>query len=342
MAPTYELAKEGWRVIRKLANQAGGWCEIHEGDMRLEFHRTGGFLQVKSAHVEGRLRGATLDLVVIDEAAFLPQERWTKELRATLAVKQGEALFLSTFNGRNWFYDIYQRGEDGEHPDWKSWRHKSVENPFIDDEEVEEARRTLPEAVFAQEYEASPLARSGAVFSGEKLQQAIERPLRAGTAYAGLDWGFSGQTALELCREDPEGYVSWFKEAIWTAVELQVRCEAIVGMCAEYEVRVVYADAAAPGENTTLARMLRDAGLKITVVPVSFGKWKHIGINTRRWYLENDLEAISSNCPQLIRDSEQYHYKEGSEDVVKEADHTVDAGTCFYSSRATKLIRGVA
>lgn len=174
VGPDYPRAQIDWRIVRGFARQLP-FCEIKESEKRIEFPN-GGFLEVKSAHGEDRLRGPTLDLVVVDEAAFIDEERWTKELRATLSVRKGEALFLSTFYGKNWFYGLYQRGQ-ADHPDhpdhregWMSWRHPSVDNPYIDEAEIEEARIELPEDVFAQEYLADPLVQAGAIYDRDWWQ----------------------------------------------------------------------------------------------------------------------------------------------------------------------------
>lgn len=170
VAPDYPRAQIGWRILRGFAKQLP-FAEVKEGERRIEFPGNGGFVEVKSAHGDDRLRGPTLDDVVIDEAAFMDEERWTKELRPTLSVRRGRALFLSSFRGKNWFYGLYERGRadspeymPGDPPAWKSWRHPSIDNPYIDAAEIEEARLELPEDVFRQEYEADPLVEAGAIF----------------------------------------------------------------------------------------------------------------------------------------------------------------------------------
>lgn len=186
VGPDYPRAQIDWRIVKGFALQLP-FCEVKESEKRIEFP-SGGFLEVKSAHGEDRLRGPTLDLVVVDEAAFIDEERWTKELRATLSVRKGEALFLSTFDGKNWFHGLYERGQEN-HPDhregWKSWRHPSIDNPHIDDAEIEEARLELPPDVFAQEYEADPLVKAGAIFDREWFRRNRWRegmPMVDGTA----------------------------------------------------------------------------------------------------------------------------------------------------------------
>ena len=51
--------------------------------------------------------------------------------KANAGHKQGEALFISTFNGENSFYDLYELGQDDNEPEWASWRKPSTENPYF-------------------------------------------------------------------------------------------------------------------------------------------------------------------------------------------------------------------
>jgi hypothetical protein len=314
-------------------------CVVRESVRTIVDTSSGGWLQVKGAHNEGKLRGVTLDFLVVDEAAFIPTgDRWHSELQPTLAVKGGEALFVSTFNGENWFYELYELGQDPTEPDWESWRKPSTENPYFPPEEVERARRRTPRAEFEQEYLANPLIYVGAVFPGEEVQLAAERG--HGVEYrddlgtnAGLDWGYTNATAFEVCQEDVEGKVSWIHEHLWVQTQLEVRVAHIVEACRRYQIEAIYSDAAGATENAALAAALDDAELETVVVKVPFGKFKEAGITTRRWYLEQGLESMSPRCPELIRTTKQYRYKEGSEDVKKEDDHPVDAATAFYASR---------
>lgn len=340
VAPNHKLASRGWREIKELAVQVPG-TKILESGRRIEFV-SGGWLEVRSAHDENALRGEGLDFLLVDEAAFMRETTWTAELRPSLADNQGDALIISTFDGENYFYDLYERGQNPNYPAWASWRFSTETNPFIDPAEIAEAKATTPHAAFEQEWMANPLVYVGAVFDGESVQRASERGV--GVVWsedlatsAGLDWGHN-TTAFEVCQEDAEERVHWLEERIWHAVELNVRCAAIVEICRERNVEVIYADAAGASEIMTLDGKLRDAGLKTQIQPIPFNKYKDDGIMTRQYYLERGLETIGPGCPQLLKDSKRYHYKENSDDVVKENDHTVDAGTAFYAWRRDVLM----
>ena len=154
VAPTFSIARVGWRDIMMagfdLAEAMG--VEVKMGDMVVNFPN-GGFIAVKSADNPQRLRGEGLDFLVMDEAAFVKEETWTEVLRPTLTERKGSALFISTPRGmNNWFYRLWQDAEERE--DWARFKFSTVDNPAIDPEELESAKREIGSLTFAQEYEA--------------------------------------------------------------------------------------------------------------------------------------------------------------------------------------------
>ncbi len=310
------------------------------------------------------LRGDGLVCAVLDEAAFLDERVWTEAVRPALSDHKGHALLISTFNGENWFYRYFRNAIENDNEQWASWRFLTLDNPFIDPAEVDEARRNLPREVFEQEYEASPMAFSGAVFDSSKIDAAYQAgvefvmpsvPIRhipgqptvlehAYPAEAGLDWGWLN-TALEICVETPDGRVAWIHEKIYERIELNERCEHIAALCRDFNVKTVFADAAGASENVTLARVLERFGVHTYVQPVPFSTFKKLGIQTRNYYLEQGREILTPACPGLKVDSKSYHYDPSGEKPAKGSDHTVDAATALYASKGYVLggfIEGVA
>ncbi len=302
------------------------------------------------------LRGDGLVCAVLDEGAFLDERVWTEAVRPALSDHKGTALLISTFNGENWFYSYYRRAIEEENDQWASWRFFTLDNPFIDPAEVDEARRNLPREVFEQEYEASPMAFSGAVFDANKIDAAFDqgREFTMPTPFvrpspgqavvlepsypteAGLDWGWLN-TALEICAELPDGRIAWVYEKIFERIELNERCERIATLCRDFNVKTIYADAAGASENVTLARILERVGVQTYVQPVPFATFKKMGIQTRSYYLEQGREVLTTGCPGLRVDSKSYHYDPTGEKPAKGNDHTVDAATAFYASRGYVL-----
>jgi len=189
VAPSYGVAAIGWREIAHLASQIPG-VRFRVVDRLIEFP-TGGVIQIRSAAGQTGLRGEGLDLLVIDECAFIPEKAWTEALRPALSDRKGSAVLISTPKGRNWFWKLWLRGQEGEE-EWKSWKLPTVSNPIIDPAEVEEAKRTLPDRSFTQEYLAEFLEDAGEVF--RKVTAAcqkyveIEGPEKGHEYMMGVDW----------------------------------------------------------------------------------------------------------------------------------------------------------
>lgn len=63
-----------------------------------------------SAESEDNLRGDTCHFMYIDEAAFIKETTYTEILLPMLTRTKGRLAMFSTPNGKNWFYDLYQKG----------------------------------------------------------------------------------------------------------------------------------------------------------------------------------------------------------------------------------------
>lgn len=161
VAPIYRQAKIAYRMMRKAL--ADVTVRHSDTELRLELIN-GSIIECRSADNPDNLRGEGIYFMVLEEAAMLPSKLWYEVLRPMLSGTNGRAVFISTPRGRNWFYDVYVRGQDPLYPDWWSITLPTSENPFIPASEIEEARRDLPEDVFRQEYLAAFLAESAGVF----------------------------------------------------------------------------------------------------------------------------------------------------------------------------------
>ncbi len=334
VSPSHNQSRMALRTVAKMIPR--GHREVNRTLSEI-YLSNGARICFKSGERWDNLRGEGLDLVVIDEAAFVSQELWTQAIRPTLSDKNGRALLIGTFDGENWFYDLWRFALDPANVQWAGWRFPTAANPYIPPEEIEEARRNLPKEVFGQEYEASPLAFAGAVFDGDKLDKAWnarrelaipEQPF----CEAGLDWGWNF-TALEVCIELADGRIAWIDEQILERTELTVKCGIIAEFCVRYNIQTIYADAAGADENVTLAKVLGERNTPTAVQPVPFNAYKKTGLLTRVHFLERDREIIGDRCVQLLIDSKAYHYDEKTEMPVKRHDHSVDAATAFYASR---------
>jgi hypothetical protein len=186
--PSHKMARETWTDLKQTLQPV--IASKSEVDRRLDLI-TGGVIQVHSGHDPDASRGPGADLVVLDEAAFMHPDVWQAVIRPMLSDRGGKALFLSSPNGRNWFWSLWMRGAKPEFPDWFSRRFETIDNPLIPAGEVEDARLSLPQRIFEQEYLAEFLEDGGAVFRNIDVCATVEpgSSPREGAQYVfGVDW----------------------------------------------------------------------------------------------------------------------------------------------------------
>jgi len=163
-SPTYRMLSDAWRMVREVVQPVTVAARADEHRIEL---MSGGTVDMFSLDNPDTSRGRKFAKVIIDEAAMSPnlEPAWTNVIRPTLADLRGGAWFMSTPRGHNYFWQLYNLGIDRAEG-WRSWRKPTATNPYIGADEIEAARRTLPERVFAQEFLAEFIEDGGAVFRG--------------------------------------------------------------------------------------------------------------------------------------------------------------------------------
>ena len=134
-------------------------------------------------------RGRKYKRVIIDEAAMARhlEQAWTEAIRPTLTDYKGDAFFLSTPKGSNYFKTLY--GMAGQDEDWMAWQMPTTANPWIDPEEVDKAGESLPSIAFRQEYLAEFVDAAGARIKREWLRHGV--PPEGLPVYLGVDLAIS-------------------------------------------------------------------------------------------------------------------------------------------------------
>lgn len=164
VAPIREDAKDiMWADLKAACHPHWLSEPPRESDLALLL-TNGAEVRLWSAEKGDSLRGRALKALVMDEYADMDARVYTEILRPSLADFKAPALWIGTPKSFNHFYDLYARGQDPTRETWASWQFKSVENPFMDPQEIEDARQDADIRTFKQEWEASFEALSGRAY----------------------------------------------------------------------------------------------------------------------------------------------------------------------------------
>jgi predicted phage terminase large subunit-like protein len=136
----------------------------------------GATISLKGSDRPDTMRGVSLKFVVLDEYAGMKPTVWEEVLRPALADQKGSAVFIGTPTGRNHFWDLFQYATVSGDPDWKSWHLTSFDNPLLDPEEIEAAKKSMSSFAFRQEFMAKFEAKDSELFREEWLKWR-EEPL---------------------------------------------------------------------------------------------------------------------------------------------------------------------
>jgi hypothetical protein len=138
VGPTYSDSEKEFRVLWNALDRLGvpldhpgSYNNPESGQMRISALAGRFIVHAKSAQYPQTLVGEGLSGVVFSEAAKLKPSVWIKYIRPTLADFGGWTYFGSTPEGRNWFYDLWEQGQDPTREDWMSWRAPAWINPYV-------------------------------------------------------------------------------------------------------------------------------------------------------------------------------------------------------------------
>lgn len=272
-------------------DRPGTYYDAHSGDMQLSAFDGRYLVLGKSAAHPERLVGEGLSGVIMAEAAKQKETTWTKYIRPTLADFKGWSIFSSTPEGRNWFYDLWARGQDPSDTSWRSWRMGSWRNPFVYpkgatpeglmmlrqainnrekitrrlkketglDEEIIEFMMDLTEETFNQEICADFSEFAGRVFKrfDEEIHVGDFEYNPAYKTYAACDYGFTNPFVWLLIQEDRFGNVYVIDEIYESGLTIDDAARLIQRRgLAPQSIIEFYPDPAEPGDTLALERHL--------------------------------------------------------------------------------------
>ena len=162
IAPTYAQAKRiAWDYLVDFAMKIPG-TELNLKDLTVTIPRPwkGDIVRIMLLGSENpdSLRGLYLDGVVMDEYGSMSSLVWPTVIRPSLSDREGWARIIGTPRGRNHFERMYVGARNQmqlENPNWAAFSFKASETGILKPEELAEARMSMSEEEYDQEYECS-------------------------------------------------------------------------------------------------------------------------------------------------------------------------------------------
>ncbi len=152
------------------------------------------------------LRGRKAHLIVVDEAAYVPEAVIAEVLVPMLADTGGRLALISTPRGKNYFYRYYLQGQEDGVRVW-SLRSPSWHNPLLSPTVLQMQASMMTARQYQIEYGAQFLDAEGQVFRTEWVDRALLLRLPdEGLTVAGVDWArYRDYTALAILQGARDG-----------------------------------------------------------------------------------------------------------------------------------------
>ena len=184
VAPTQGQARDiMWQTLLELGH--GVITNAHINNLQIKLIN-GATISLKGGDRPETMRGVSLKFLVLDEYADIKPDVWEQILRPALADQKGSAMFIGTPMGRNHFYELFKYAEMGDDETYKAWHFTSYDNPLLDPEEINVAKKSMSSYAFRQEFMASFEAAGSEMFKEDWVTVA-EKPEIEGDYYIAID-----------------------------------------------------------------------------------------------------------------------------------------------------------
>jgi len=260
--------------------------------------------------------GRSYDLIIFDEAALADgKDAFNVALRPTLDKENSKALFISTPRGRNnWFSEFFYRGFSDEFPEWCSIRATYQDNPRMSETDIAEARKSMSEAEFKQEYEADFNTYEGQIwkFNFEtQVKDLSQLDTSKMDVFAGLDVGFKDPTALCVIAYDWENEKYYLvDEYLNNERTTEQHAEEIQKLIDRWDIDYIYIDSAAQQTRFDFAQ-------NYDISTINAKKSVLDGIGHVSAIIDNDYLYVDQECKESLKCLDSYQW-DPNPNLIKE------------------------
>ena len=329
MSPNYALSQISFDLQRSLIKHFDLEVVKDNAKDKVIELSNGSTVRMGSVNQVDSCVGRSYDLIIFDEAALADgRDAFNVALRPTLDKDNSKAIFISTPRGRNnWFAEFFDRGFNDEFPEWCSIRATYKDNPRMSELDISEAKKSMSDAEFRQEYEADFNTYEGQIWNFNHEECIVNNEsleTKSMDVFAGLDVGYRDPTAFCVIAYD------WDEEKYYILDEYldaekttEQHAEAIQRMITKWDIDYIYIDSAAQQTRFDFAQ-------NYDISTINAKKSILDGIGHVAGVVDNDKLLVDQRCSEVLSCLDQYQW-DPNPNLAKEkpkhnrASHMADA-----------------
>ena len=329
MSPNYALSQISFDLQRSLIKHFDLEVVKDNAKDKVIELSNGSTVRMGSVNQVDSCVGRSYDLIIFDEAALADgRDAFNVALRPTLDKDNSKAIFISTPRGRNnWFAEFFDRGFNDEFAEWCSIRATYKDNPRMSELDISEAKKSMSDAEFRQEYEADFNTYEGQIWNFNHEECIVNNEsleTKSMDVFAGLDVGYRDPTAFCVIAYD------WDEEKYFVLDEYldaerttEQHAEAIQKMIDKWDIDYIYIDSAAQQTRFDFAQ-------NYDISTINAKKSVLDGIGHVAGIVDNDKLLVDQRCSEVLSCLDQYQW-DPNPNLAKEkpkhnrASHMADA-----------------
>jgi len=322
VSPTYPMLKDILlpRALEILNDWHGGTYKSME---KVYYLKRGGRVLFRSADRPLSMEGVHVNAVWLDEAGQMRSEAWHVAQRR-VGFHKGRILITTTPYFLNWLKtDIYDRWKDGD-PAIDVIQFGTAENPYYPREQIEVARRTMPDWMFRMFYLGEFVKPEGLVYQDFDAGIHIIEPLELPSNWRriiGMDFGYNNPMAAVWLAVDNDGNVYAYREYYERRKLPQDVASDLARLSKGEQIDAILVDPSAP----VLIEVLRRQGFN--AIPAN--NTVKEGIAAVTGLLREKRLFFFRGLSNTLDEIESYHWKKVNDQIKeepeKEYDHAMDA-----------------
>ena len=307
MSPNYALSQISFDLQRNLIKHFELEVTRDNAKDKVIELSNGSTIRMGSVNQVDSCVGRSYDLIIFDEAALADgEDAFNVALRPTLDKDNSKAIFISTPRGKNnWFAKFFNRGFTDDFPEWASVRATYRDNPRMSETDIAEARKSMSDAEFRQEYEADFNTYEGQIWNfnhEECIGNFEELDTRRMDIFAGIDVGYRDPTAMCVIGYDWDEEKYYLVDEYYNAEKTtEQHAIEIQRLIKKWDIDYIFIDSAAQQTRFDFAQQydISTTNAKKSVLD---------GIAHVEAIVDNDKLLVDQHCKESLACLDQYQW----------------------------------